>query len=109
MEEKTRYQRLREAGICTKCKRAPARQGKAMCAECAKKLSERVSEYNKQHKDERNAYYKKRYLNKCIAGICPRCGNPAEEGHTFCRTCIDMYQRRRDDKKMIKEGLKHGG
>lgn len=93
MERKTTYQRLREAGLCVTC-RAPAVPGKSKCEACAKKSVERTSRWYKQHKEESKAYWRKRYFNNCIAGKCPLCGAPAEEGHTACRACMDKNKQR---------------
>ena len=99
MERKTTYQRLREAGLCVTC-RAPAVQGKSRCEACAKKSVERASRWYKQHKEESKEYWRKRYFNNCIAGKCPLCGAPAEEGHTACRACMDKNKQRYHDNRV---------
>ena len=51
------HARLRAEGICTSCKKAPAREGRGTCAECAKRAAENSRKNRKKERAERERYH----------------------------------------------------
>lgn len=73
MDHKTRYQALKEKGICVYCKTAPAEDGKTTCRICREKQRLQTAE-------------KRRALKKM--GFCPECGSNRIYGdETICPEC----------------------
>ena len=72
---------LKEAGLCARCGRLPARPGKSDCATCARMRSDG---------------YKARMAQKRAQGICTRCSAPAEAGRIMCRTHTDEAAQKRN-------------
>ena len=76
--------RLKEAGICTACRKREAREGRTECALCAEKHKKRsralrVSKGVGISRSERPAY-----------GMCYTCGAPIGEGERLCGACKEM-------------------
>ncbi len=77
MSEKNRerYLRLKAAGLCVKCGKAPAAPGRGMCGECAERARMRT----------RSGYSKRK-----AAGMCVACGKaPALSGRAKCGACLE--------------------
>lgn len=81
---------LKENGKCSRCGKARAGSGSDwLCAECLA--------YDRQHNRQRaathNEYLRSRYYERRAAGLCVRCGNPAE-GKAQCQTCLDKQRKK---------------
>lgn len=88
------YRRMRRhAGVCTICGREDAftMAGRAHCAECA----ERDRGYYQKNVDanrmrKRRSYQatdKPRREARVAAGLCPKCGRPADPPYKTCERC----------------------
>lgn len=69
--QKERYQKLKEEGICTRCAKRQALEGKCMCSICSAKNNKRR---------ERTTNGRDRVAN----GLCYWCGKPVKEGYKVC-------------------------
>ncbi len=107
--ERERGRRLhaerKEAGICTKCGRAPARPDRTTCEPCAEKHRARDRARHARAKAEGIPYggrdpetrrksgrerSRRRSEARRAAGLCVRCGHiPPEEGRGLCEPCRD--------------------
>lgn len=83
---KTTYMRRKSEGLCVKCGKAQAIQGKVMCADCAEK--------QKIYQRETREYFKN-------IGICPRCGkNKLFGDEKECpECCAMMYELNRKSRE----------
>lgn len=73
---KTTYLRRKSEGLCVKCGKTKAVQGKVMCVECAEK--------QKIYQKETRVYFKN-------IGLCPRCGkNKLFGDEKECPECLAM-------------------
>ena len=74
------YAERKAAGICTKCGKEKAEQGRTMCRKCL----DAKSEYERENK----VYFKQ-------LGICTRCRkNRAMKGRTTCIECTEKDRAR---------------
>ena len=83
---KITYENRKLNGLCVKCGKTKAVQGKVMCAECAEK--------QKIYQRETRAYFKN-------IGLCPRCGkNKLFGDEKECpECCAMMYELNRKSKE----------
>ncbi len=73
MSEST-YHRRKGQGICVRCGKKPARDGKCMCVECA--------EASKEYTNKSREFFRKQ-------GLCPRCGkNKLFGDEKNCPECL---------------------
>ena len=103
----------REAGICTKCGRSPARPERSLCEPCAERSRIRDRARHAEAKAQGIPYggrdpetkrradrerSRRRSEARRAAGICVRCGNaPPAEGRAMCEPCReDRRQAKRD-------------
>lgn len=87
--KKARYEYLKSRHRCAKCagQDAYTLNGRAYCAECIDRMSERQRVYISRHREQHNAY-NRAYRDKCkAAGLCVRCRKPAVRGKTMCAVC----------------------
>ncbi len=88
---KERYEWLKNKGICVCCGRDNACIGSVYCPECGEKNAEKVREYYRTNRDERNNYnkeYNKRIrAERKAKGLCVKCGRKAIDGQTLCLEC----------------------
>ena len=98
----------REAGLCTRCGKQPAAEGRASCEPCLEKRRKADREkyaagkaagllYGGANPDAKRknarAKSKRRQKARIEAGLCIRCGKrPPAEGGTTCRPCRDKRQ-----------------
>ncbi len=98
----------REAGICTRCGKRPAADGRASCEPCLEKrrAADRAKyaagkaaglPYGGANPDAKRksarAKSKRRQKERIEAGLCIRCGaHPPAEGGTTCQPCRDRRQ-----------------
>ena len=82
------YYKRKEAGICTRCGKRKAREGKTTCPICAEKDAEyhRIRYASAEHnvdipRSERPDH-----------GLCYICGTPIESG-TICETCRERFSK----------------
>ena len=80
-KDKDKYQKLKDNGICTYCKREKAMQGKYKCEKCLNKLKNRRNSKRKDiPRSERISY-----------GICYTCGkNKLMDGKGVCAKCYEI-------------------
>ncbi len=98
----------REAGLCTRCGKQPAAEGRASCGPCLEKrrAADRAkyaagkaaglpyggSDIESKRRSARTRS-KKRQKDRIEAGLCIRCGKqPPAEGGTTCQPCRDKRQ-----------------
>lgn len=109
-EERLRLACLRylckDAGICTKCRKAPARAGMATCLDCAAKHAAQRGEHKRRgprdkHEALTEAERKRRKALDCLrrrnerrdAGLCYACGKPLDnERWLLCVECHDKQR-----------------
>lgn len=93
------YYRSRQR--CTKCGQQDAftLNGRSLCAECVEKVNAQSKRYNAEHREERNAWCREWVQTRREAGLCPRCGKPAEDGYIICKRCRVKDNRRREKKR----------
>lgn len=94
MSEKTYYER-KSKGICVRCGKVPARDGKCMCQDCADK--------SRKYTEESRSFYK-------AQGICPRCGkNKLFDKEKSCPECLAKAVERtlKSDAKRIDKVKKY--
>ena len=98
----------REAGLCTRCGKQPAAEGRASCEPCLEKRRAADREkyaagkaaglpYGGANPDAKRknarAKSKRRQKTRIEAGLCIRCGKrPPAEGGTTCQPCRDRRQ-----------------
>lgn len=85
------YNRIKQAGICPQCRKAPAAPGKTRCAYCA---AAQVAG-QRERKKRRNA-----------AGLCASCGRVLPDNYAR-KNCLDCLQK--DRVWHIKAALKKEG
>lgn len=89
-----RYAAAKAAGMCVRCGKAPARDGKTECKACAEflnakklaKLKANPAEYAR-HLARVRKHGAETRARRIAAGKCPRCGAPAAEGVRLCERC----------------------
>lgn len=90
--ERKRSEYLRKNNLCTRCRKAPALEGKRKCAICAEKARLEAIEYRRKHPKP----HKIKDSNLCF--ICQK--NPCYDEH---KVCYDCYQVRLRTLKQAKE------
>lgn len=94
-----RYRRLKFAGICTYCGKAPALEDRILCAAC----KEQHAQYYRDHKGRMLQGFRDRRERLIKQGLCVCCGkSPAQPGRTMCQPCrdhINMMTREQREKK----------
>lgn len=94
-KNKAIYDYRAKVGICTKCGKEPAAEGRKICDKCR--------EYAKQHpaknpitKEKRRAYYEARRAKQRATKMCYICNKaPADPGKASCAEC-------REKKRLLK-------
>lgn len=80
--DRERREECRKQGICTQCKKRPARIGRVMCEEC----TERVTQSNRKRVFfEREA---RKYNEQCYF-----CGAPRKDGYRVCASCYERCRK----------------
>lgn len=74
---KKRYNELKEKGICTRCAKRPATDGKTMCSICNAKN-------NKRREQTSNG------RDRVSNGLCYWCGAPVKTGYKICEEHYSM-------------------
>lgn len=71
--------------------------GKRLCADCTEKAAQQSKEYDREHRQERNAYKMEWTRKRKEMGLC-RCGRPSEGGYARCARCRarENAQRRKN-------------
>jgi hypothetical protein len=67
---KSRRKSLKATGMCIQCGNQPANTGGSRCGHCV---------------DTNNAATRRGYMEQVLDGMCTKCDNPAEIGHTRCK------------------------
>ena len=70
----------REAGLCVRCGKPPAVEGRTICTSCREKLRAKAH---------------RQYAERRAAGLCTKCGTPAFDGLTYCGPCAVIRNARR--------------
>ncbi|MBS7209337.1 MAG: hypothetical protein KH034_02795 [Lachnospiraceae bacterium] len=106
--DKSRYQWLKEHGICVQCGQRDAFPGYVRCPECIEKVGiasakcrcdkEKRIKYNK-HENERR---KQRYKERKIKHLCTRCGKQLTEDYKYS-TCVSCRKRRSEKRRTGKD------
>lgn len=101
--DKTRYQWLKEHGICVQCGQRDAFQGYVRCPECIEKVNEssakcrddkeKRAKYNKHEREKRKQLYEER-KNK---HMCTICGKKLPEDYKYS-TCV-LCRKKRSEKR----------
>lgn len=108
-----RYAAAKAAGLCVRCGKAPARDGKTECKACAEFLNAKrlatlkanPEEYARHLARVRKSAAETRERRRA-ARKCTRCGAPAAEGVRLCERCRDHareYMRARYIDKKTKK------
>lgn len=84
---KARYKRLKELGLCVKCK-APTRDGRACCDAC----NANQVQYIREHAEQVYEQNQQRYRSRREKGLCGQCGKPAENGKSMCAECAQRHR-----------------
>lgn len=100
----TRYQWLKEHGICAQCGQRNAFPGYVRCPECIEKVSaasakcwsdkEKRMQYNRQG-NKRKKQLREERKNK---HLCVRCGKPLPEKYEYL-TCVSCRKKRSEKRK----------
>ena len=107
-----RAQFLREHGMCTRCGKSKAEEGKRLCGDCAYKRSEYLSlVWSSKTPEEKKALYKKaaeyraaRRQERVANGLCTACGTKLRDArYKMCFECR-LRKRRESCKWREKNG-----
>lgn len=96
---KAKRDRLEAAGICKRCGKHPAAEGRLYCVEClAYMRTMRLAA--KTDKERKAARQKELSMIRERAGVCKKCGRAkAAEGRLFCEGCLaklaENYRKRK--------------
>ena len=90
------YRKMR--GICVRCGKEPALDGRTRCVECSLKEAEYAEKYKKTHPNrrtaEQNAKRKEQRAERVQNGICAECGkHKAWNGTKLCMDCCLKKRR----------------
>lgn len=110
INNKNNYEYYKKIGVCVRCKKNKAEEGKAQCREC---LDARAEYALKRHYDGKAKYDKKKhsdYIKRkkqiCDAfGICPYCMNREKYKGKECIECYTKRNRKYKEKSALKEKL----
>lgn len=78
-----RRKRLKDNGLCTKCGKRKAREGRLTCAICA----------NNAAREQRERLNQKPFWLRSALGICYKCDNPAVEGFKLCQEHLKLARK----------------
>ena len=102
--DKTRYQWLKDHGICVQCGQRDTFPGYIRCPECIEKVNiasakcrddkEKRIKYNEHAKERRKQLYKERKSKH----MCTNCGKKLPEDYKYC-TCISCRKRRSEKRR----------
>lgn len=84
--QKREYLRRKKQGLCVRCGKNKAIEGKTRCEKCREKENE----------NNKLDYYFAKSLN-----LCPKCGKIPEIGHIYCKECME-YKRKYNMRKYQK-------
>lgn len=85
---KMEYSRRKELGICTRCGKRKALNGKVMCGVCADKV--------RKQKEKKRMPVSMERAERPENGICYFCDNPVKEGY---KVCEQHYQKNLENLK----------
>ena len=99
----------REHGICTKCGKEKAFNGRRLCADCLYKENERHRKrvISDEERVRRNEHKKEWYYDHKANGLCVNCSRKATPGMVYCADCR-MIMRRSNEQWAQKSGRKKG-
>jgi hypothetical protein len=84
---KAKRDRLEQAGICKRCGKHPAAEGRLYCEECLAYM--RNQRRTMQDKERHATRQKELALIRERAGVCKKCGRAKpEEGKLYCEGCL---------------------
>lgn len=93
----SRYQALRDSGVCPRCGKRPPKSGGVWCRYC----SEKQNKTDRMRRESRGAIPNEKVG---VLGLCWRCRkNPAEEGSGYCSDCLAWWESIRNKKCVNKE------
>ena len=104
--QRERYYWLKEHGICVECGQEPAYKGLTRCICCRANAIDAASDYKRRHPstpEQLEAYrvsIKNLYHTRKEAGLCVKCGKPAQEGKTRCGRCLAKDRQRAAEKRL---------
>jgi predicted amidophosphoribosyltransferase len=96
--EQKRKELRRTAGICTRCGKFKANQGRTMCGIC-------LAKHARYEQDRRIRAGRRTLEDRNVPGVCYFCGKPAIKGKKVCEDCYSRVfsqminaraQRKRD-------------
>ncbi len=76
-----RAEARRAAGLCIRCGKFPAEEGRSMCEPC---------------REDRRAAKRALHAERRAAGLCVQCATPAPRGKAYCDPCAKTRSRRRN-------------
>lgn len=96
------YQFYKSRGICPKCGKEKAATGRVFCLNCRDKESvlniarwdSMTEEQKEQVRSRARQSGRVLYKQRKAAGLCVRCGKPAEKGHVHCYECRIKHNNR---------------
>lgn len=77
--------RLRASGICTYCRKAPAREGHAYCEACR----QRVNKWHREHSEDLSRKKREEYLWLKERHVCVRCRRRRAVIGVRCEVCAE--------------------
>lgn len=106
MNAKERTAFLLEMGICTRCGKALAAEGRNSCPNCLDNFKiiyeQRKAKgdlYYQQNAEKIKKQHKERYEDLKRQGLCVMCGKKAVEGLTICQMCRNKKNERATARK----------
>lgn len=90
-------------GLCQVCGQNVPEPGRVTCSDCLKYNQEykaiRLKNETPEEREKRLNYYretgKTRYKERRVAGLCTKCGKPAQGGKSMCTECL-LHRRLMD-------------
>lgn len=90
-------------GLCQICGKNIPEPGRVTCSDCLQYNQEykaiRLKNETPEEREKRLNYYretgKTRYKERRAAGLCTKCGKPAQEGKSMCTECL-LHRRLMD-------------
>ena len=105
------YQFFKSHGICPQCGKEKAAPGRVCCLNCLDKQNIRKLERWDSMTEEQKEQVRSRvrqsgktlYKQRKAAGLCVRCGKPAQQGHVRCSECNIKHRNsaRRDRNRKL--------
>ena len=99
---KERYRKLIESGICVRCTKKPAVEGKRFCPECLEFTRLDRARYYRENRDAIQQRDKEKKARRLADGLCVTCGKPREGTRQECDECAmrrKLSRWRRETKK----------